>query len=423
VLTVLRRRDFSLLWWAGLVSVAGDWMLRIALPYVVYTETGSTLATAGMVVAELVPAVLLTSFAGVLVDRWDRARVMVVTALGQSVVVVSLLLVDESRWWVVFVVAAAQSSLAAFTGPAESALLPDLVPHELLVQANALNTLNNRLGRLVGAPLGAAVLAWGGLAGVVLVDAATFLVAAVLVLPVRDPGRQAAPQAAPQTSLPRAESAPARFWREWLDGLRVVRDDQAVLVLFAVFCLMTFGGTMLDPLHVPWVRDVLGRGAGVVAVLAVVGSVTGVVGSVLVGVVGDRWSARSLAGWGSTLAGVLLHVRVHVPSLVVAVVCTALGGVLAVASSVGVETLAQQRTQAHLRGRVLGSLQASIWLASLLGAVLGGIVGEVVGLVPALDLAAALVLVSGVVALTAVRAVGQLGAVAAAPADTAGTAP
>jgi MFS family permease len=75
------------------------------------------------------------------------------------------------------------------------------------------------------------------------------------------------------------------------------------------------------------------------------------------------------------------------------------GGVTAVASSVGVETLAQERTPEHVRGRVFGSLQASIWLASLLGAVVGGVLGEVAGLVPALDLAAALVGLSGAVVL------------------------
>ena len=78
-------------------------------------------------------------------------------------------------------------------------------------------------------------------------------------------------------------------------------------------------------------------------------------------------------------------------------------GITAVASSVGVETLAQERTPEHVRGRVFGSLQATIWLMSLLGAVAGGLVGEVVGLMPALDLAAALVLLSGVVVLALVR--------------------
>ena len=82
-----RHRDFSLLWWAGLVSVAGDWMLMAVLPYVVYLVTGSTVATAGMTVAELAPGIVLGSWAGVLVDRWDRRQVLLLANLFQAATV------------------------------------------------------------------------------------------------------------------------------------------------------------------------------------------------------------------------------------------------------------------------------------------------------------------------------------------------
>ena len=73
----------------------------------------------------------------------------------------------------------------------------------------------------------------------------------------------------------------------------------------------------------------------------------------------------------------LLLVKFNVPVLWLTIALSAIGGVTAVASSVGVETLAQERTPEHVRGRVFGSLQASIWLSSLLGAVVGGVLGEV----------------------------------------------
>ena len=79
-------------------------------------------------------------------------------------------------------------------------------------------------------------------------------------------------------------------------------------------------------------------------------------------------------------------------------------GLLAVASSVGVETLAQTRVPAAYRGRVFGSLQATVWLLSLLGAVVGGVGAEIVGLVPMLDVASVLVGLSGVVVLVVLPA-------------------
>ena len=212
MLAVLRRRDFSLLWLSGLVSVAGDWVLMIALPYYVYVTTGSTLATAGMTAAELAPAILLSSFTGVLADRWDRKRILVVANLLQALVVASLLLVGEGWLWVVYVVAALQSTVAAFSQPAEAALLPTLVPVEQLVQANALNTLNNRLGRFVGVPLGAALLSWWGLDAVVVVDAVTFLVAAALVAPITAPARWPTRTAYRRSRTSGASGLPACGW-------------------------------------------------------------------------------------------------------------------------------------------------------------------------------------------------------------------
>jgi MFS family permease len=399
VLAVLRRRDFGLLWLAGLVSVAGDWVLMTALPYVVYDRTGSVLATAGMVAAQLAPSILLSSFAGVFVDRWDRRRVLGVANLLQALTVTALLLVGDGSLWMVYAVAAAQSVFASFSQPAESALLPTLVPEDDLVAANSLNVLNNRLGRLAGVPLGAVLLAASGLPLVVVVDAASFLVAAALVSSMTRPER---PEALGE-AIAEAETALARFWSEWLAGLRIVREDRTIAVLFVVFGLMTFGGTMLDPLFVPWVRDVLGQGVGAVAVLMTTSSLAGIAGALVVGSVGSRWSARTLIGWSSVVAAVLLLLRFHIPSLGVAVALSALAGIPAVASSVGVETLAQERTPEHLRGRVFGSLQATVWLMSLAGAVVGGVVGEVVGLLPALDLASVLVGLSGVVVLALVR--------------------
>jgi len=399
VIGVLRRHDFLLVWSGGLVSVAGDWMLVAVLPYVVYAATGSTVATAGMLVAELVPGILLGSVAGVFVDRHDLRRLLVWANLGQALAVSLLLLTPGGTSLVlVFAVAVLQSTLAAFSQPAESALLPRLVSAEELVPANALNALNNRLGRLAGLPLGAAVYAAAGLDAVVVVDALTFLAAAALLSRI--------------AAQPRIGAAPggSGAWRsfvvEWVDGLHLVRRDRTVAVLFLVFGLMTFGGTMFDPLVVAWVRDVLDEGATAYALLMTAHALSGIAGSLAVGVWGSRVPARVLTGWASVVAGLLLLVKYNVPVLAVALGISLVQGLFAVASSVGVEALAQERVPATHRGRVFGTLQAVVWLMSLLGAVVGGVGAQVLGLVPMLDVAAVLTVLAGVVVLLAIPARG-----------------
>ena len=394
MLGVLRQRDFALLWCGGAVSVAGDWMLFAALPFFVYSRTGSTLATAAMTMAELAPGIVLSSFTGVLADRVDRRRVLVVAGVVQALVVLALLpVVGGAPIGLVYAVAVAQSCAAAFAAPAEAALLPDLVGPGDLVAANAMNVLNNRLGRLLGAPLGGALLAGPGLGWVVVVDAATFVLGSVLVSLVRAPAR----------GLPDGRRGVGRgvsgIVQDWTAGLRVVVQDRDVAALFVVLGLMTLGGTMIDPLLVPWVRDVLGQGPEVYAGLLTVAGLAGIAGSVAVGRLGSRVPPRALIGWGSVLAGVALLVRVNIPLLVVAVTLTAVGAVLAVGSAVGTETMAQQRVPAEVRGRVFGSLQATIWLLSLVGAGVGGVLGERVGVVTGLDVAATFTALAGLVAL------------------------
>jgi MFS family permease len=183
--TLLRQRNFALLWFGGLISLMGDRVLLIALPYFVYQQTGSTFACAVMVAAELLPRLLFGSVAGVFVDRWDRKRVMVITSIAQGIIILPLLLVQsaESRW-IVYVVSFFQTTFAMFFGPAENALLPLLVPEADLLPANSLNALNNNFARLIGRLIGGAILAISGLSGVVLFDSITFVIAGLMIFAI-----------------------------------------------------------------------------------------------------------------------------------------------------------------------------------------------------------------------------------------------
>src|SRR5215208_4083604 len=404
MLALLRRRDFGLLWFGGLISIAGDWILYAALPYFVYARTGSTLATAGMVVATLAPSVILGSVTGVFVDRWNRKHVLVIGNALQAAAVTLLLLVPDGGWLgFVYVAAALQSAVAAFTNPAESALLPTLVGSDDLVLANALNALNNRIGRLAGLPLGGLLLGYLGLRGVVVADCVTFFAAALLISPILMPAR-ALPEPDDESAADEARSAVSSFLHEWLEGLRLVRRERVIAVMFVVFGIMTFGGTMLDPPYPAWARDVLHQGPQVFAWLLTTHAASGIVGAFLVGRFAGRLPPRVLMGWGSVVAGILLVVKFNVPSVAVAFALTVAGGITSVASAVGVDTLAQQSVRDEYRGRVFGALGASGALLSLLGATTGGALAEAVGIVPALTFAATLTALAGLVVVGAIAA-------------------
>lgn len=103
MLRLLRQRNFSLLWVGQFISVIGDWVLFIALPFYTYSLTGSVLATGAMFIVSTLPRLVLGSVAGVFVDRWDRKRTMIMADVLRVFLVAMLLLVRSSDWlWLIY---------------------------------------------------------------------------------------------------------------------------------------------------------------------------------------------------------------------------------------------------------------------------------------------------------------------------------
>ena len=103
--TVLRRRNFALLWFGQLISRIGDWVLFLALPYYTYQLTGAILATGTMYLASTLPWVLLGSVAGVFVDRWSCKRTMIMMDISRAILLLLLLAVRSREWiWIVYLV-------------------------------------------------------------------------------------------------------------------------------------------------------------------------------------------------------------------------------------------------------------------------------------------------------------------------------
>ncbi len=293
MLTVLHRRNFTLLWLGGLISMLGDWALIAALPYYIYERTGSALASGAILITYTVPALLLGSAAGVFVDRWDRKRVMVVSNMLQSVAVLCLLLVRSDDWlWVVYAVALMQSSLATFFGPAEHSLLPHLVDEEYLLAANSMNALNNNLARLLGPPIGGALIGLFGLPSIVLLNGASFLVAAALISTISVRSTRGEGDHAP----PDAARGWTGFWREWAQGLGLIGRGRLLAVVFCVAGIVTLAGGMFDVLLVAFVSDVLGGEALTFGWLLTARGAGGLLGGI---VIAQRHDPRRLPAPGA----------------------------------------------------------------------------------------------------------------------------
>src|SRR5207248_2781827 len=175
--------DFRLLWAGRFVSSLGSWLLVIAVPAHVLQLTGSTMATGLTLAAEYLPSVLLGPIAGVLVDRWDRRRLMLATDLARAVAIASLVFASTpDTVWLNYLALIGESTGTVLFRPAAQAHTPVVVgTGPLLSGANACNALTDGTVRLIGGPLGAVLLSTAGFTALVWLDVASYLISAVAI--------------------------------------------------------------------------------------------------------------------------------------------------------------------------------------------------------------------------------------------------
>ena len=405
----LRNGNFARLWAAGLISQAGDWVLLIGLPIYVYILTRSLLATSITFAAGIVPQIVLGSVAGVFVDRWNRQRTLVIANLLLAVGLLPLALVrTPDHVWIVYIVIFVETCFEQFTIPAQNALLPALVGEERLVAANALNSLSSNLSRLVGPALGGAIAGFFGLNGIIVADAISFLLAALMLMGIPSSAARSAVKAG-EAGV--AGSPLANLRREWAAGLRVLFGSRALWVLLATFTISALGEGVFGVLYPVFVYQALHGGATEIGGLMSAQAVGGLLGGVVAGWLGQRllsrWSiglnwlafgAISIAIYGAPAW--LAPLGITLPAFWVEVGLFIAVGV----SGVGVLTGSQSRLQASAPeaylGRIFGILGTAMGAFMLVGTLIAGTVSNVLGVIPVLNLQAAGKLLAGVLALS-----------------------
>jgi MFS family permease len=207
-------RSFAVLWIAQTLSRLGDRVYFIALAWWVVATTGSAVAMGVVLLANLVPTLLLLMVGGVVVDRWSRARLMLVSDVARGLLVGSAAILAAAGLLAmpgVLALSVAFGAVDAFFDPAYTAIVPQLVPAELRPSANSLTELSRRLAGVVGPALGAVVVAVAGVPTAFALDSVSFGMSALGMLVI---SRQVA------TTPPR--ETPGNVLQEAREGLRAV---------------------------------------------------------------------------------------------------------------------------------------------------------------------------------------------------------
>jgi predicted MFS family arabinose efflux permease len=324
---------------------------------------------------------------------------MLVADLILGVSLLPLLLVTSSEWlWLIVVVLVFESAVFQFYRPAEGALVPTLVPQRELLTANALNGLSMNVARLAGPPLGAFLVALSGLSGVVVLDAASFLLGALTLLLVKLEPRCVV------TSASRARSA---VWRQWLDGLHVVRTQPLPRLTFLFLALAGLGEGVISTLFVAFATRVVQGGEMAYGALISAQAVGGIAGGALIGHFSRRSAPGMLLGVGASLVGAIDFLIFYSPlvtsQVLVPIALMVVVGIPVAALMTGYLTLAQTSVDDAYRGRLLCLFFATMALSGLVGMAIAGLLGDAVGIIPMLTLQCLAYLFGGAMVLICIR--------------------
>ncbi len=288
------------------VSLLGSGLSEFAISLWVYQQTRSVTQFAFVLLFRTLPVIALTPLAGVLADRWDRRRLMILSDSGSALcvlVLAALFMTGALQVWQVCILTALSAGFGALQAPAYFSAIASLVPEDSLGKINGWLQLSQGVAEILVPVLAASLLTALPIPGILAIDVATFCVALTTLSGSRFPRPTAAgPQVAGGT------------WRFFAEGLQVLggRSDLKGLLAFqAGFAFLT---GMLSPLLIPLFTGLTSvQGMGMVLTVAGGGFL---LGSLLMSVRAGAWPYHATIVVGSTLFGVALVVAGLVPHIV-----------------------------------------------------------------------------------------------------------
>lgn len=268
-LRVLRQNpDFSRLWLAQVISLLGDWFNTVALSALVSQYTnGSGLAISGLLIARFLPPMFVSPFAGVLIDRFNRKHILILSDALRAVIVLLLLFASgPEHLWLIYVVTVFQFALSAVFEPGRSAILPSLVKPEDLLRANTLGNVTWSAMLAIGAIAGGVVAVLFGTMTALIIDAISFAISAFLISQIKTRQDRLVEQSAPgEISVSRGG---------FREGLRYVRRNPPIAAVLFIKIGLSMGS--VDSLMIAYATSLFIVGANGTGSLGILYSAFGI---------------------------------------------------------------------------------------------------------------------------------------------------
>jgi MFS family permease len=392
-LSVLRNRNFALLWFGQIISNSGAWMQIVAQGWLVYDLTDSPFYLGVVGMARAVPMIVLPPMGGVIADRMPRLKLLKVTQTAMflnALVLAVLVHADAIEIWQIVAIAFLSGTLNSFDQPSRQALLPDLVRREDLAKAVALYSSAWQGAALFGPTLAGVMIAAVGLAGAFYANAfGYFGVIAALFLMRGVPERSTEPSGKGLTD-------------DLVAGLRYVKATRLILALILLSAATNVFGRSYQQLLPVFARDVFDEGSfGLGLMMSAPGAGTLAAAGALA-VLADVQRKGVLFLSAMVLFSFTLVLFTLNRDFAIGIGLLFLVGVTSILFSSMMTTMLQLRAAPEMRGRVMSLVTVTMQGLAPLGGLITGSVATAIGTPEAVALSAAMVALVAALAAAAV---------------------
>jgi MFS family permease len=367
----LRYPNYRLLIAGQVTTSSAQWMEQVSRGWLVYDMTGSPLLLGLVQASRALPLLVFGLVGGVLADRFDRKRQMILAQNANMVlnlILAALVITQRVETWHVLVTAVLAGAVQAFQQPARQSMIPEIVERKDLMNAIALNSGILNTTRTLGPTVAGLLIAVIGVGGSYIFQAFLFLFASIWTAQID----------IPLTAVRRMRRDSGSIWDSLVDGLGYVRARPIVLTLLAISLIPIILAQPYSALVPVFARDVFAIGAVGQGVLLSVPGIGAVIGAFAIAGIGDT-SAKSMILLGGVVAfGIGLVAFALSPWLAGALLALLVVGAASTSYRAVNQTLLQTHTDEAYRGRVMSIYLLDRGLAPL-GSLLVGTLAAAFG--------------------------------------------
>ena len=297
--TLTGMRAFYVLWAGQFVSIFATRMTNFAITLWAWDLTGTAMGLVLVGVITYIPGVILSPFAGTLIDRWNRKLVLALSDTGAAVSTVILLYLfttGQAEIWHLYATGALASAFGAFQYPAYAAVVTTMVPKEQFARANGMQTVVGSASGIAAPLLAGALLAVIDIPAIMVIDLVTFGLALFTLWIVFIPQPKVSEE---------AQAGKGSFWKETLYGFRYILNRQSLTAIFLLFTASNIHAGFGYPMMTPMILSKTGDSSVILGMTRSAGSIGFLVGGLIMSLWGGPKKRIHAVNMSFILWGVL----------------------------------------------------------------------------------------------------------------------